>query len=188
MPTYLMSAPPPLPTSVSTEPGGCSIRFGQSEIDAWIADLQRQAKGPRRVAGLCLIDVNLWIYWFKKGDTYISGYRCKKSDLASQLVTAEGDTSRQFQIDDVVVAQVDEFLEEVYRLASAGEDRSTTNRVFDHIENLLYHGSFRACDLVLERSRFEPAQYGSDAVLFDDYFRRQGQVAGERTAVLAHSD
>jgi hypothetical protein len=43
-----------------------------------------------------------------------------------------------------------EFLGEVYRL-DASNPSAATDRVYDHIEQLLYEGSFKVCDQILER-------------------------------------
>ena len=49
------------------------------------------------------------------------------------------------------VFYLDEFLGEVYRLDASKDLGDATDRVYDHIEQLLYEGSFKVCDQILER-------------------------------------
>jgi hypothetical protein len=49
------------------------------------------------------------------------------------------------------IFHLDEFLGEVYRLDASKDLGAATDRVYDHIEQLLYEGSFNVCDQILER-------------------------------------
>lgn len=51
----------------------------------------------------------------------------------------------------VDAANICTFLEEVYRLAAIDNLQSATDRVFDHIDQLLCAGSFDVCDEILKR-------------------------------------
>ena len=71
-----------------------------------------------------------------------------QSEIATR---AQDNIARPQPAGDVVSAQADEFLEEVYRLDHSGETQSATFKVFDYMESLLDKRSFDVCNKLLER-------------------------------------
>jgi hypothetical protein len=47
--------------------------------------------------------------------------------------------------------RIEDFLDEVYRLASLNDIEGATDRIFDHIDRLLSDGAFIVCDEILRR-------------------------------------
>src|SRR5207253_4007045 len=78
--------------------------------------------------------------------------------LAARMIGYEakqmGEASRPVPVDDILNAQADEFLAEVYRLDHANI-QAASFKVYDRMERLLFRASYSLCDRILARANVE---------------------------------
>ena len=69
--------------------------------------------------------------------------------MDKDLALEADEASKPIPLEEIFDREIEDFLDQVYRLGAAGDLQTATDKIFDNIDGLLVSRSFEMCDRIL---------------------------------------